>query len=565
MALRFFFRKMNLLTPSMRLLSDGRIAYMHGVPRKLYFLNDKLQLADSLKVEGFQADGHDWAYIEEGHFLLMEKYKWTYDMSQILEGGNTEAEIVDLIIQEFDEEFNLLYTWNSADHFEITDGNENSPYLDFTERQIDYVHANAVRADSDTSFLISSRHMDEITKVDRRSGEIIWRLGGKKNQFQFVNDNLRFSHQHGLRKLENGNILLFDNGNLHQTQASSAVEYQLDEKNKIATLIQRYYRDSMFYSNHAGAVQGLHNGNVLACWGPYWPSFTEFYPDGSVALDWDFTKHSFSPRIEKYIWETKMCETSIDTIEFSMWGNDSLQTEFRISNNIESEIQITTVDKHTSLFGISEELPILVPPGDSVKVNCWFNQGDSESGYFTDILTLAFDTGDERIARQIVVKGWKEDNVSPEAQLMADNTDIKSGTNSKISFSEAVRISDETEFDHESIDDYIILKENDASGTDVVFNASISSDNRLVTINPATLESKTTYYLSLKNRIVDFTGNDLVPFLEISATTTSHSDLEYLSEIIHIYPNPVHSIMNIHINEFGKGGQLKIYDQTGNY
>jgi hypothetical protein len=558
-----FFRKMDKLTSSMRVLPDGRIAYMHGAPRRLYFLNEELIVTDSVEVQGYQPDGHDWAQAENGHLLLLGKHKWDYDMSQIAEGGQTDAEIIDLIVQEFDENYNLLYTWNSADHFEITDGNENSPYLDFTESQIDYVHANAISVDSDTSFLVSLRHMDEITKVDRRSGEIIWRLGGKKNQFQFVNDDLRFSHQHGIRKLDNGNILLFDNGNLHPTQVSGAVEYQLDEINKTATLIKRYYRDSMVYSNHAGAVQGLHNGNILTCWGPYWPSFTEFYPDGSVALEWDFTKHSFSPRIEKYIWKTKVFETSTDTIEFNEWEGDTLKTEFWITNNVSNEIQITTVDKHTPFFGISEDLPIAITPGDSVKVHGWFYPDENESGYYTDVLTLAYDTDNERIARQIKVTGWKEDNIAPEAQMVTESTGIVPGTKLKIGFNEAVRTSTEIEFDHNLIDDYIILKKNNENGADVLFNATISSDNKLVTINPENLEIETTYYLSFKSGIVDFNGNGLIPFSVTFSTVTTNTDLNDMDKKISVYPNPVQSMLSIHLNNLGKNGQLKIYTQTG--
>ena len=36
--------------------------------------------------------------------------------------------------------------------------------------------------------MISSRHLNEITKISRTTGDIIWRFGGKNNQFTFVND-----------------------------------------------------------------------------------------------------------------------------------------------------------------------------------------------------------------------------------------------------------------------------------------------------------------------------------------------------------------------------------------
>ena len=99
--------------------------------------------------------------------------------------------------------------------------------------------------------------MDEITKINRQTGEIIWRWGGLKsrnNQFQFINDQRTFSHQHDIRRLENGNVTLYDNGNLHSPRYSRAVEYQLDETNKIATLVWDYKHEDAIYNSAQGNV-----------------------------------------------------------------------------------------------------------------------------------------------------------------------------------------------------------------------------------------------------------------------------------------------------------------------
>jgi arylsulfate sulfotransferase len=61
-------------------------------------------------------------------------------------------------------------------------------------------------------FLVSCRHLDEITKIHRTTGEIIWRFGGSQNEFNFIND-YPFTHQHSIRSLGNNRYILFDNGN----------------------------------------------------------------------------------------------------------------------------------------------------------------------------------------------------------------------------------------------------------------------------------------------------------------------------------------------------------------
>ncbi|MDZ7360429.1 MAG: aryl-sulfate sulfotransferase [candidate division KSB1 bacterium] len=112
--------------------------------------------------------------------------------------------------------------WNPLEHFQVTDA---APHVSVSALNINPWHGNAIEIDRDGNLLVSFRNSDEITKINSRTGEIIWRLRGKKNQFTFVNDPLRgFSHQHGIRRLQNGNVILFDNGNLHSPPESRAVE-----------------------------------------------------------------------------------------------------------------------------------------------------------------------------------------------------------------------------------------------------------------------------------------------------------------------------------------------------
>ena len=128
-------------------------------------------------------------------------------MDTVVPGGDTDATVIGLIVQELDENKNVVFQWRSWDHFEITDATYN---IDLTESIIDYVHGNAIEMNDDGILLISSRHMDEVTKIDRQTGDIIWRCGGEhceNNEFTFLNDAIGFSHQHDLRRLPNGNLL----------------------------------------------------------------------------------------------------------------------------------------------------------------------------------------------------------------------------------------------------------------------------------------------------------------------------------------------------------------------
>ena len=101
--------------------------------------------------------------------------------------------------------------------------------------------SNAIDIDEDGHILIASRHFSEVTKIDRRTGQVIWRLGGPHSDFVFVDDPLDgFSCLHDIRALGNHHYTLFDNGNDHDPPVSRAVEYELDPNDMTATLIWEY-------------------------------------------------------------------------------------------------------------------------------------------------------------------------------------------------------------------------------------------------------------------------------------------------------------------------------------
>src|SRR5690606_1326392 len=275
---------------------DGTYTYFHRINQKFYQLDSSLVLIDSFYCgNGYQTDLHELIFAPNGNVLLMSYDTQILDMSKIVPGGDTAAKVVGLIIQEIDRNRNVVFQWRSWDHFEITD----ATHIDFTSANIDYVHGNAIEVDNDGNLMISSRHMDEITKINRITGDIIWRLGGKNNEFAFINDPIKFSHQHDIRRIANGNITLYDNGNYHSPQFSRAVEYQLDEVNKTATLVWQYRNSPDIYGFAMGSARRLPNGNTLIGWGYTSTTLTEVTPSGDIALEMKLPPGTLSYRVFK--------------------------------------------------------------------------------------------------------------------------------------------------------------------------------------------------------------------------------------------------------------------------
>jgi Arylsulfotransferase (ASST)/Bacterial Ig-like domain len=233
---------------------------------------------------GYVTGGHELRVLNNGHALLTSYDPEPVDMSLIVTGGDPNAIVTGLIIQEIDENKNVVFQWRSWDHFAITD----AEFVNLLAPTIDYVHGNAIEFDTDGNLMISSRHLSEITKINRSTGDIIWRMGGLHNQFTFVNDTIPFRYQHNIRRIANGNVTLFDNGNFRTPSFSRALEYHLDEVNKVATLVWSYINNPVIYGSSQGCVQRLQNGNTLICWGAAHPNITEVTPNGNIALEMAF-------------------------------------------------------------------------------------------------------------------------------------------------------------------------------------------------------------------------------------------------------------------------------------
>src|SRR4029079_9011397 len=90
---------------------------------------------------------------------------------------------------------------------------------------------------------------------------------GKNNEFSFVNDPDGFSYQHSVRRLPNSHIILYDNGNFHTPSRSRAVEYDVNEAAKTATLVWEYRNSPDYYGSAMGSVQRLPNGKPGIGWG----------------------------------------------------------------------------------------------------------------------------------------------------------------------------------------------------------------------------------------------------------------------------------------------------------
>jgi len=179
-----------------------------------------------------------------------------YDLSAV--GGPVDAPVALHSIVRHGRSGAREFIWNAADYFNATDW--------VGEISDDLVHANSLEIDRDGNYVASFQKVDQIAKIDSRTGAMLWRFGGKRNQFTLLDDPLGgFQGQHSARVVPNGNILLFDNRN--RSGGGRAVEYQLNVAARTARLVWEYKPTPEIPSDIMGSVQRLASGNTVVGFG----------------------------------------------------------------------------------------------------------------------------------------------------------------------------------------------------------------------------------------------------------------------------------------------------------
>jgi hypothetical protein len=185
----------------------------------------------------------------------------------------------------------VLFEWRSLDHVPVGESYAPVGY------PWDYFHVNSIDVDADGHLLVSARNTWAVYKVHRRTGAVLWRLGGKRSDFALVH-GARFAWQHDARSHERGRVLsIFDNG---ETRSRGAV-LGLDTKRMRAELLHEYVHHPALHAHKLGSVQLLGNGDVLVGWGTD-PHFTEFSAAGGVRLDATLPHGGESYRTLRFPW-----------------------------------------------------------------------------------------------------------------------------------------------------------------------------------------------------------------------------------------------------------------------
>jgi hypothetical protein len=237
-------------------------------------------------------DGHDSILLPDGTRWLL-----AYE-------PNAGTGLVDTVVQEVRPDDTVGFQWSTGDDPTIaaqTVAASSNP---------DYAHSNSIDLAADGDVIVSFRHLSSVYKIATSAhdgvarGGVVWKLGGRDSSFDFVDDPLGGPcAQHTATELEDGHILVFDDGSdqflagplcvdpddptgpavvREDPWQSRVAEYALDPVEGTATLVWSYAPTGR-YSWFMGSTRRLDNGNTLVGWSAETRAIaTEVAPDTSV-------------------------------------------------------------------------------------------------------------------------------------------------------------------------------------------------------------------------------------------------------------------------------------------
>jgi len=212
-------------------------------------------------------NGHEFQLGRNGNALMFRDDFELLNITEIHPKMEPAKGVFGIVLQEVTNEGHVILEWRSWDHlpFGFWEGDNF-----IREGLWDIFHPNAIEEAKDGNILLSMRRMSQIAKIDRDTGEVLWRLGGKGSNFRIVNDERgQFYGQHDVREVKKNRISMFDNGLHSETGTSRGVEYDLifdsDGHPFEARLVYSYDTATRVYAH--GSYRRMPNGNGVYCLG----------------------------------------------------------------------------------------------------------------------------------------------------------------------------------------------------------------------------------------------------------------------------------------------------------
>jgi len=222
---------------------------------------------------------HDARRLRNGNVLLLCLRPVPDALRARIRGGVPETEtpagIYGDYLVEMTTRGEVVWEWRSWEHLD-----PETEVITPQDHRHEWTHGNTVAELPDGNLVLSFRNVSTICIVDRPTGRITWKLGSPP-----------LAQQHDPRPLENGHLLIFDNGP-HRRDHPAPYSRVIEVDPHTRGIVWEYRDQSLFdfFSPYIGGAQRLPNGNTLICEGCRGRIF-EVTLDGQVV--WEYVNPHF--------------------------------------------------------------------------------------------------------------------------------------------------------------------------------------------------------------------------------------------------------------------------------
>jgi hypothetical protein len=307
---------------------------------------------------GRHSDLHEFVLTPHGTALVTVWEAVPTNLAGI--GGLSNGVVIGGVVQELAlPGGRVLFEWRSLDHVPIGESyagvSVHAPY--------DYFHVNSVELDSDGDLLVCARNTWTIYKIDRGSGDVVWRLGGKRSDFEH-GPGATFAWQHDARHHDGHLVSLFDDGAAPPVEPRSrGLILALDVKRMRATVQRTYVHSPRTLAHALGNLQVMPNGNVLVGWGTS-PYVTEYTDGGRVVLDLRLAHGGQNYRALKLPWSGRPRDLPAvgvrrgggTTLVFASWNGATEVASWQLSTG--AAVDALQQERVVPRVGFETQLPV---------------------------------------------------------------------------------------------------------------------------------------------------------------------------------------------------------------
>jgi hypothetical protein len=285
---------------------------------------------------GYQADLHDFQIAPHEVAYITVYNLMRCDLAPV--GGGRNGVIVDTAVQQIDIKTGLVrWEWHSLDHVGVSESHAPVPA---GAAPWDFFHLNSIDVQPSGQLLLSSRSTWAAYELKAGSGEIMWRLGGKRSSFTMSRGS-EVAWQHDARLRSDGTLTIFDDGsNPRVHYQSRGLRLAVDPTRHSARLVRTYvHPGAPLMSDSQGNMQTLADSSVVIGWGSV-PSVTELSKDGAPLLDAHLPPGWSSYRAFRFPWSghplwlpgvsARVLATGDSTAIFASWNGASDVAGWRV-------------------------------------------------------------------------------------------------------------------------------------------------------------------------------------------------------------------------------------------